>query len=276
MYNRVFNLFTPKSTPGKIVLPSTGSVYLVSRISNKYSSEFPPELEGRISRSQFLTMMLDINDVLEIFWPCSLCWVFSHLMMVFSFGLSILIPLICISRLETELKDLIKYNNRELRKKGLMLHLRKKYFSSWLEIRVLKDDTELDWEEGIEQSQFSQTRDFLPRELGSSATRGEFSDSSSEDYDAGSQECKQGFNAKGQSTKTEKKSLSRRLISLLHFEVLRHFEQLLFKFEGLFHGGLLLLGHFSQFDFVDFLQRFELFNQVLLVSSFYWTRFGNK
>lgn len=184
MYNRLFNWFTPKSTASRVVLPSTGSVYVVSRISNRYSGDFPPQLAGKMSKSQFLAMMFDINEVLEIYWPCTLCWVFSHLMILLSFGFSILIPLICISRLETELRDLIKYNNRELRKKGLVLELRRKYFSSWLEIQVLASSGEADWEEGGERTRFA--GHLVPDEFELRAS--EEDESSSEDYDMGSDE----------------------------------------------------------------------------------------
>jgi hypothetical protein len=190
MINKFFNYFTPKSRPGRVIFPSTGSVYIISRISNRYHSEFPDELAGKLSESQFLTMMFEINEVLEVYWPCTLCWMFSHLMIILTFGLSLLIPLICISQLETELKDLINYNNRELAKKGLIMELKKKYFSSWLEIRVLEDQREIDYESGHEGMRLHEMQDFVPQKYRVRATDQEKSDSSSEDYDMGSQECK--------------------------------------------------------------------------------------
>ena len=188
MYNRFFNYFTPKSRPGRVIFPSTGSVYVISRISNRYKCDFPPELSGKLSESQFLTMMFEINEILEIYWPCTLCWVFSHVMMLVTFGLSLLIPLVCISQLESELKDVLYYNNKELAKRGLVMELKKKYFSSWLEIRYLQDKSDIDYESGQEGRTLHEMQDFVPQGIKIKSYDEETS-VSSEDYDMGSQEC---------------------------------------------------------------------------------------
>ena len=194
MHNRIFNFFTPDSKPGRVIFPSTGSVYILSRISNKYKSDFPNELAGKLSESQFLSMMFEINEILEIFWPCTMCWVFSHIMVFFTFGLSLLIPLICISRLETELKDLIFYNNRELAKRGLIMEFKKKYFSSWIEIRNLKNENEIDYESGHETMRLQDFQGFVPQKYQMEMKQNTKEDSdSSEDYDMGSEECKVKF-----------------------------------------------------------------------------------
>ena len=193
MQNRFFNFFTPESKPSRVIFPSTGSVYIISRISNKYKSDFPNELAGKLSETQFLSMMFEINEVLQIYWPCAMCWIFSHIMIFFTFGLSLLIPLICIYRLESELKEIIFYNNKELAKKGLIMELKKKFFSSWLEIRFLNDENEIDYESGLETIKLHEVQGFVPQKYRNQMRRYEDSDESSEEYDMGSQECKYKF-----------------------------------------------------------------------------------
>ena len=141
-------------------------------------------MAGRLSESQFISLMFEINEILELYWPCNFCWFFSHIMAVFTLGLSLLLPLVCISQLEAELQDLFKYTNKDLIKKGLKISLQRRYFSSWLEIRVVDDHTQKDWEQGQEGVQLQDVPGLVAQRFQS----GLGGDSSSEDYDQGSEE----------------------------------------------------------------------------------------
>ena len=84
-----------------------------------------------------------MNDKLGSAFPCDLCWVFGYIMSPFTFGLSLLCPAQCVNNAERYLRDAIwRTNQREFRNNGIEMALVKQCGTSWIEIRLPKDDLE--------------------------------------------------------------------------------------------------------------------------------------
>ena len=145
----------------KIRLPSTGPTYIVTRLSRQYSSEYPTELEGLISESEFFGIMIEINETLSIFWPCPLCWWFSHIAAFVTFGFAILLLLVCISQAEENLKEILEETNLNYRGKGVKFEIKRGWFSSWLEIDIPGRTSGWDWEKGNENKSLSGAQGFV-------------------------------------------------------------------------------------------------------------------
>lgn len=75
-----------------------------------------------------------INDMLINYFPCPLSWYCGYVCCIFTLGLSLLCPFICIRDAEEQVRDFIaRVNNRKLKEKNMKLVLRKKCGTSWLE-----------------------------------------------------------------------------------------------------------------------------------------------
>lgn len=82
--------------------------------------------------------MQDMNRTLKTYWPCSFCIWVGYLLSPFSFGLSFMLPNLCISEAKLGLIAAIERQNRiKLRPRGLHLEYKAGYSMSWLELSVV-------------------------------------------------------------------------------------------------------------------------------------------
>ena len=75
-----------------------------------------------------------INDILINYFPCPLSWYCGYFCCIFTLGLSLLCPLICINEAEEGIREFIdRVNAKKLKDKKMRLVLRKRCGTSWLE-----------------------------------------------------------------------------------------------------------------------------------------------
>ena len=75
-----------------------------------------------------------INDTLDNYFPCPLCWGFGYLLAIFTLGLSLCCPAVCVRDAEYNvIKFIDSCNRKRLANKNIKLYLRKKCGTSWLE-----------------------------------------------------------------------------------------------------------------------------------------------
>ena len=138
----LFNLQIPRSKPSKIVIrPSKGT--FVTGIAKQYNPKYPELLEGVLPQGEFNTMMTNINDMLETYFPCTFCWVFGYLCCIPTLGLSLCGPAVCVNDAEDSLRTMLARMNRNTlwKKKGLHISLVKKCGTSWLELEYFSVDS---------------------------------------------------------------------------------------------------------------------------------------
>ena len=97
-------------------------------------------LGAYISEKEYVMMITHLNNIISGIWPCSCIFYFGYLLAPFTFGLSFLLPNLCITDAQASLKNRIAVENRNmLLSKNLELVYVKGISTSWLEIRVLDD-----------------------------------------------------------------------------------------------------------------------------------------
>lgn len=128
-----------RSDSKKICLPAKGQTFCPTGLSKQYDSEYPDELEDKVHPELFFAIMLEINEGLSLYWPCTFCWMFSHIMAIFTCGISLIFPWCCVSHAEERLKDNIFDANYELGKRGVRLHFRRKMCRTWLELEIFEE-----------------------------------------------------------------------------------------------------------------------------------------
>lgn len=60
--------------------------------------------------------MLEINQILEDYWSCPMALFLGYSLAIFTFGLSLLLPFICINETEKYLKDYLAMLNFKMLK----------------------------------------------------------------------------------------------------------------------------------------------------------------
>jgi len=127
----------PDSTPTCVVLKPKGPFFL-NGFSKKYSSRYESSLGELISQQEFIGIIDDLNEKIESHWPCLCSMIFGYIMAIFTFGLSLLIPWICINEAEGQATRFIEHINKDvLIYRLLRLRLVKKWCVSWIEVRKL-------------------------------------------------------------------------------------------------------------------------------------------
>ena len=125
-------------------IPESNEVFVVARPASKtwvnglaqtYSEEFDSKrLQEHISQKEYVQIMERINDILINYFPCPLSWYCGYFCCLFTLGLSLLCPLICINDAEGNLREFIdRVKGRKLKEKKTRLVLRKRCGTSWLE-----------------------------------------------------------------------------------------------------------------------------------------------
>ena len=95
-FDCIFNSQIPSSNSVFIVAPPASKTW-VNGLAQTYSEEYDRRLEGHISRQEYVQVMERINDLLINYFPCPLSWYCGYLCCLFTLGLSLLCPLICIN-----------------------------------------------------------------------------------------------------------------------------------------------------------------------------------
>ncbi len=127
----------PKSTPTCVVLQPKGP-FFINGLSRRYSAKYDQALTSFISKEEFLDIADDINDKLESYWPCLCSILFGYFMAIFTFGISVLIPWVCVSEAEGQARNFIDHINKDvLIYRRLNLRLVKKWCVSWLEVKKM-------------------------------------------------------------------------------------------------------------------------------------------
>ena len=81
--------------------------------------------------AEFENLITAVNKTLDDYWPCSFCWYFSYIFAIITFGLSLLIPNVCIQDATENLQAVIVRANKKF-KTRVDIQLVKYYGSSWL------------------------------------------------------------------------------------------------------------------------------------------------
>ena len=96
---------------------------LASSFSTAYDSTV---LEPHLSKKDFKGVMMSINDLLNDYFPCPLCFFFGYCRCPCTLDLYFLIPNTCVKDAEVELIALIKrINEKKLKAKNIHLVLKK-------------------------------------------------------------------------------------------------------------------------------------------------------
>ena len=66
-----------------------------------------------INKREYIDIMERINNTLENYFPCPLCWCFGYVMAIFTLGLSLCLPAICVNDAETNVRQFIAACNRK-------------------------------------------------------------------------------------------------------------------------------------------------------------------
>ena len=136
-FDWLFNMQIPDPTDRvHIVRPSAGT--FCTGLARAYDETYDAVVLGKyISKGEYTSIVSRINDTLENYFPCPLCWCFGYFMAIFTLGLSLLCPMICVNDAETNVRQFIaSCNRKKLNNKNLTLVLRKKCGTSWLELHL--------------------------------------------------------------------------------------------------------------------------------------------
>ena len=117
----------------------------INGLASCYSEEYDEARLGEyIDKREYEQIMERINDILINYFPCPLSWCCGYVCAIFTLGLSLLCPYMCIKDAEEQVDLLIhRLNARKLNKKSIKLVLRKKCSTSWIEWHLLDTgDTE--------------------------------------------------------------------------------------------------------------------------------------
>jgi hypothetical protein len=80
-------------------LKATGKCYLCA-ISTSYDSTLPSELSDRLDPTEFQNIIEDLSEKGARYWPCPLSYYCGIFCSPVTFGLSLLIPHVCLGDAE--------------------------------------------------------------------------------------------------------------------------------------------------------------------------------
>ena len=120
-------------------LAATGNCFPTG-LSSSYSSTFPCELEGMITRADFMRDVKGVNRALESYWPCDTAYVCSIFLIPFTCGLTLLCQdsCGCIAEASTHAQEKLTKLNAMPRyaSRGITWRLHRQCGKSWIEISV--------------------------------------------------------------------------------------------------------------------------------------------
>ena len=133
-FDWLFNTQIPRSSSSVVIVRPASKTW-VNGLAQTYSELYDEDrLGGYIEQREYEQIMERINDMLINYFPCPLSWWCGYICCLFTLGLSLLCPYICISDAEEQVDQLIRrINSKKLKQKQMKLVLRKKCMTSWLE-----------------------------------------------------------------------------------------------------------------------------------------------
>lgn len=96
-------------------------------------------LKNYISEDDFKYVMMSLNLALAQFWPCEVAVLIGYVLAPFCFGISLLLPNLCIKDAKIGLiKAIERMNALKLNDKGLQITYCSGWCTSWLELTVIR------------------------------------------------------------------------------------------------------------------------------------------
>ncbi len=82
----VCNKNIPESTPDRIIIRPAGKTW-INGLASRYSDEFPKDLLGKyMTQKEFQEFIGNVNNSIEYFWPCPLCFGFGYVCSLCTLG----------------------------------------------------------------------------------------------------------------------------------------------------------------------------------------------
>ena len=135
-------LFVPKSDHKTVIIRPTGKTFITG-IANGYSTPYEDSeaLVDRMTEKELTYMLNHLNTIVARFWPCAMLMWIGYLLAPLTFGLSLMLPAICMRDAKEALTAAIARENRnKLHEKGLELTYKQFGSTSWMELAVLSSD----------------------------------------------------------------------------------------------------------------------------------------
>jgi hypothetical protein len=113
----------------------------MNNISSSYDSMYPnDDLNGVITEYEFKDIITRLNNILIANWPCTSCYILSHVCIPCTCGLSLLIPKICIQEAESKAIEFLNFisHKESFYINKIVFKFKKNYCSSWIEISFPK------------------------------------------------------------------------------------------------------------------------------------------
>lgn len=118
-----------------IVIPPRGFLF-ISGIASQYDTTYNIQLQSIMNEQEYEIFIQQVNNSLEAFWPCMPCFAFGYVCACCSFGLSFLLPNICLSEAEMSCRNVLNnFNAKPLYyDRKIQFELRKRCHYSYIEI----------------------------------------------------------------------------------------------------------------------------------------------
>ena len=136
----IFNLQIPKSQAGALIIRPSGRTF-INGVAEEYDIDCYDEelLNGQVSEVDFRYVVGSLNLTLKQFWPCDFAVYLGYILAPFCFGLSLLLPYICIKDAKVGLLETLqRMNILKLKDKGLKLVYHQSCSTSWFELLVVE------------------------------------------------------------------------------------------------------------------------------------------
>lgn len=107
-------------------------------VACKYSDAYVREhkILAQMTFEEFTYMLGHLNDTLKAYWPCNCTIYTGYILAPFTFGLSFMLPNLCIADAKDNLvKAIARQNRLKLNEKGLHMVFVQGWFTSWIELR---------------------------------------------------------------------------------------------------------------------------------------------
>ena len=103
---------------------------------NCYDEEL---LNGQVSEVDFKYVIGSLNMTLKQFWPCDIAIYIGYILAPFCFGVSLMLPYLCIKDAKKSLLECTqRMNSLKFKDKGLRLIYRQSCSTSWFEVMVVE------------------------------------------------------------------------------------------------------------------------------------------
>ena len=127
-----FNKFIPTSTYSRIVQRPAAKSF-INGMSPSYSANFSPMLSNYMTDDEFEYIMHTINETAAGHFPCIFCFVFGYILALFTFGLSLFCPYMCIKDAEEQTRNRIyQFNKGILKSRSVIMSLEFGCSTSWV------------------------------------------------------------------------------------------------------------------------------------------------